>query len=405
MNLTSGNLYWNKKDKIKKTYPYVTEDLKCDVLVVGGGITGAITAYFLAKEGMNVILCEKNIIGYGSTSATTALLEYQVDIDLYKLEKLIGVHNAKRIYELCLEAIDDIDMIDKELGKKTEFRRRAALYFTNKFMQKGSIVKEYEARKNSGFNVKYVDNNDTLNISAGILSPNSSGDLNPYKFTTELIEYLNKMDNVKIFENTEIRDIKCAYDTTTCLTNNRFRIKSDKIIFCTGFDTLKYTKIPNATLYKTFSLITKPIAELTNLDTTYTGRDMQEPYHYIRFTKDNRIIFGGEDVKINNKMTEEEYMRNLSNDKYNKLFNHLNKLLYNIKEFDIECAFNGTFADTTDTLPVIDELENMPNCFCNLGYGSNGILYSVIGAKMLKDAVKGLYTKDMNMFKINRDSK
>lgn len=378
MMLTSGNLYWNKKEKIKRIYPYVTTDIKCDVLVVGGGITSAITAYFLAKEGMNVVVCEKNIIGYGSTSATTALLEYQVDIDLHKLDKIIGKNNAKKIFEMCLSAIDDIDMIDKELGKKTEFRRKAALYYTNKFMQKGNIVKEYEARKQAGFNVKYVDNNDTINISAGILSPNGSGDLNPYKFTIELFNYLSKMDNVSIFENTEIRDVKCNYDTTVCLTNNRFKIKSDKIVFCTGFDTVKYTKLNNVTLYKTFSLVTKPIPELSKLDTSFTGRDMQDPYHYIRFTKDNRIILGGEDVKINSKMTDENYMRTLSNEKYNKLYNYLDKIAYNIEDLNIENAFCGTFADTTDTLPIIDELENMPNCFCNLGFGSNGILYSVI---------------------------
>ena len=58
--------------------------------------------------------------------------------------------------------------------------------------------------------------------------------------------------------------------------------------------------------------------------------------------------------------------------------------------------------NTKDGLPIVDELPNMPNCFCNLAFGSNGILYSVIGADMLRNAVKGLYTKDMNMFKLER---
>ena len=44
----------------------------------------------------------------------------------------------------------------------------------------------------------------------------------------------------------------------------------------------------------------------------------------------------------------------------------------------------------------------MPNTFCNLGFGQNGILYSVIGADMLRNAIKGLYTKDMNMFRVDR---
>ena len=84
MHLNGGCLYWNNKNKIRKVYPYITKNQRCDVLIIGAGITGAITAFFLAREGMNVIIVDKNIVGYGSTAATTALLEYQVDIDLHK---------------------------------------------------------------------------------------------------------------------------------------------------------------------------------------------------------------------------------------------------------------------------------------------------------------------------------
>ena len=76
--------------------------------------------------------------------------------------------------------------------------------------------------------------------------------------------------------------------------------------------------------------------------------------------------------------------------------------MYNIDEIPIEFAFNSTVANTKDSLPIIDEIPNMPNAFCNLGFGQNEILYSVIGADMLRNAIKGLYTKDMNLFKINR---
>jgi ribulose 1,5-bisphosphate synthetase/thiazole synthase len=68
MQLTNGSVFWTKKNTIKNTYSYLTKDIHCDVLVVGGGITGAITAYYLAKEGMNVVVVEKNyrIWQYGS---------------------------------------------------------------------------------------------------------------------------------------------------------------------------------------------------------------------------------------------------------------------------------------------------------------------------------------------------
>ncbi|MEG1705614.1 MAG: FAD-dependent oxidoreductase [Clostridia bacterium] len=403
MNLTDGNVFWQKKNKIKNTYPYITADCSCDVLIVGGGIAGAITAYYLAKEGVNVIIAEKNIIGYGRTAAATAILEYSLDIDLNKLEKMLGLNNAKRAYDLCLDAITDIENIDKEIGKKSDFRRKDSLYFSNKLMQRGSIIKEYEFRKKLGFDVKFIDQNSSINLNSAIITSCGAADIDPYKFTTELLEYLSKFENVRIFENTDIENIKCNYDNVVCATNNKFKIKADKLIFTNGVAALRYIQTNIVSLYKTFTIVTKPCVELNKLDTSFVAKDMCEPYHYIRFTKDGRIIFGGEDVKLCGKMEDETYLKNLSKDKYSKLNVCLNRMFYNLSEPEIEYAYSGTFVNTVDTLPIVDEIENMPNCFCNLGFGANGILYSSIGGKMLKDAVKGLYTKDMKMFRLKRE--
>ena len=86
MQVNNGNLYWKNKSKINKIYPYLTHDIKADVLVIGGGIAGALTTYFLAKEGANVVTVEKNIIGFGNTIADTAALEYQLESEMSKLE-------------------------------------------------------------------------------------------------------------------------------------------------------------------------------------------------------------------------------------------------------------------------------------------------------------------------------
>lgn len=401
MQLTNGSIFWTKKNEIKNTYSYLTKDTDCDVLVIGGGIAGAITAYYLAKEGMNVIVVEKNIIGYGSTAISSAILEYSLETDLCRLEKMLGVHNARKMYQLCLEAISDIESIDKEIGKKSDFRKRDSMYFTNKLMQKSSMIKEYETRKKAGFDVSFIEQNNTINFNCGILTKNAAADIDPYKFTSELFEYLSKMENVKIFENTEVRDIKCNYDNVVCITNNKFKIKSNKLIFASGIESFQYIKTNIVSLYKTFSIVTRPLPQLSKLDTSFIMKDMCEPHHYIRFTKDNRIIFNGEDVKVCSKMADEKYLRNLSKDRYARLNLCLSKLFHNIESPEIEFAYNGTYANTNDTLPIIDEIEDMPNCFCNLGF--NGILYSVIGAKTLKDAVKGLYTKEMKMFRIKRN--
>ena len=402
MQLNSGKIYWKSKSKINKIYPYLTHDIKADILVIGGGISGALTTYFLAKEGANVVTVEKNIIGYGNTIADTAALEYQLESEISRLEKNIGKKGATRVYKLCLDAISKIENINKEFKTPTGFSRQDNIFFTNKFMQKGAVAKEFEERKKSGFDAVYIDSHSLINLNSGIVTKNASAVMNPYIFTQGLFEYLNTMDNVRIFENTKIEYVKCRIDEVECRTNNNFKIIADKVVMASGIETLKYIESSSAELYKTFTIVSKPIDKLKNFNTNFTARDTLEPSHILRFAPNNRIIYSGENVKFSEKFLDNKYLNNISSDRYRRLFNNLQRTLYGIDDIPIEYAFNSTVAKTKDELPIIDELPNMPNCFCNLAFGSNGILYAMIGADMLRNAVKGLYSKDMNMFKINR---
>lgn len=401
MQFTNGNIYWREKTKIQKTYPYLTHNTSCDVLIVGGGITGAITAYFLAKEGLNIIIAEKNIIGYGSTLATAATLEYQLDLNMYKLEKMLGANTAKKIYKLCLDAIDKIEKINSKFDKDTEFERQDSLYYSNKFMQKSSMSKEYNIRKSAGFDALFLEKHNAINLNSAILTKDASAIFNPYEFTQDLFDYLNSFENVSVYENTEIIDIIPKYENVICKTNNDFKIVSNNVIFTSGISTLKYINIP-MDIYQKFIIVTKPIEKIKNMNVNFTARDTSEPYHNIRFTKTGRIIFSGEDIKLSDRRLDEKYISSIAKNKYRRLYSTMEKTFSDIDDIDIDFAFNGTCPMTKDSLPIIDEIPNMPNCFCNLGFGTNGILYSVIGADILKDAIKGFYTKDMYMFKINR---
>lgn len=402
MQLTNGNLYWQKKSKIQKTYPYLTNDTKCDVLVIGGGINGAITAYFLAQEGANVIVAEKNIIGYSMTSASPAILDSSLSSDICRFEKMYGKNNTVRLVKLCSNALDMIEKIDKKFKKNTGISRQDSLYFTNKFMQKSNMSKEFELKKDIGMNTFFLDSHHTLNLNSGVLSKDGSIVIDPYSFTQGLFDYLSKQENVRIFENTEITSVYPTTDNVVLKTNNNFKIVADNVIFSSDIDSLKYIKTAPVELYKSFTIVTKPLSFLDNVDTNFVARDTAIPSHCLRFDNDNRIIFEGESVRLSDKMADLRYLSNLSNDKYRKLANSLNKMLSIDTDMQIEYTYNTTYATTKDNLPIIDEIPNMPNCFCNLSFCSNGILYAAIGADMLRNAIKGLYTKDMGMFKIDR---
>ena len=96
MDLRSGMPYHWIFNGLPVEYPQLDHDVKCSALVVGGGITGALCAHALATAGVDVLVVEAGSIGTGSTSASTALLQYELDTPLHLLAEEVGEETAVR---------------------------------------------------------------------------------------------------------------------------------------------------------------------------------------------------------------------------------------------------------------------------------------------------------------------
>ena len=90
MDLKSNEPFWLVKNGILNSYPSLKETVECEVLVIGGGITGSLIAHQMVKDGYETVLIDRREIGNGSTSATTSMLQYEIDVPLFELMKQIG---------------------------------------------------------------------------------------------------------------------------------------------------------------------------------------------------------------------------------------------------------------------------------------------------------------------------
>ena len=407
MNLTDGNLYFKKVASPKMQYSYLYENIKCDVLVIGGGISGAITAYYLAKERVDVVLIDKNIVGHGSTLSANNILQAESNIDMCKLSKIIGDKKTKKYINLCLNSINELEKIIKDISKevdieKINFKRCDSIYYTNKYMNRGNVFKEYTLKNIFDINPEIIEGHDLLNVKYGMRIKNYSAIINGYEFVQKMVEYLSKQDNVRIFENTEAIDIKSKEDDVDVITHNKFKIRAKRVVITEGVEVLKKFPDMPIDIYRIFTIITEPLKNIKKEYLDFTARDIDLPCHNVRFTEDGRIVFCGEKVKINEKNKDEKIMREISNLKYRKLFKALQENINIDEEIVVKYCFNGTTAETKDFLPIIDEIPSCPNVFCNLSYGINGTLNSIIGAKMLKEINREYYARDMYLFRIRR---
>jgi thioredoxin reductase len=94
MKLDSGLPFWLIKDGLPFAYPKLERSLRTDVVILGGGISGALMGYSLTRAGIPCVLLDGRTIGLGSTCASTSLLQYEIDTSLHELADRIGQKNA-----------------------------------------------------------------------------------------------------------------------------------------------------------------------------------------------------------------------------------------------------------------------------------------------------------------------
>ncbi|HJG96190.1 MAG TPA: FAD-binding oxidoreductase [Romboutsia timonensis] len=386
------------KDKVQ--YPYLTKDIDTDVCIIGGGITGAITSYYFSRENINCVLLEKRRIAHLSTSITTSLLQYELDDNLSDLKEYTNLEDVIRSYNLGLIALDEIDKFIKEYGNNCNYKKRDTLLYTAKKDEINAMKIEYDYRKNNNFDVEYINeenNKFSFDLKAGILSKNGGAEIDPYKFTHEMLK-VSQNNGLRVYENTEVIDLKYHKEYIEVITEFGNIVKAKKVIVATGYNTKLFTDRNFATKTTTFNIATKPIKNFNGWYEKVLIRDNSDPYNYLRTTFDNRIIIGGEDVDFIPDIFDE----NLANKKYDILENRLKSMFSNIKDIEIDYKYCGTFASTLDNLGFIGEDTKHNNLWYNLGYGANGILFAILGGMMLSKLYHGERDKDMKLFKVDR---
>jgi glycine/D-amino acid oxidase-like deaminating enzyme len=394
-----GDPIFTRINKLIKQYEYLTEDINTDVIIVGGGVTGAILGNYFTKNNINSVILEKGRIAHGSTSITTSLLQYELDSNAMTLMPYTSMGNILRSYKLGIKALDEIVGFIDKYGNTCDFKRVDSFLYTAKDLEKKEMEEEYKVRNEAGFPVEFINkesNPFSFNVKAGVLSKGGGAQFDPYRFTHALLKVSCK-SGLRVYENTEVVDVKYNENGVTVETIYGHKVKGKIVIVATGYNTELFTKRTFGTKTTTFNIATRSI---NNIEDIYKGvvvRDNEDPYNYLRTTSDNRIILGGQDINFLPDILNEK----LCNSNYDKLEQRLKNMFPNLN-IDIEYRYCGAFASTQDNLGFIGKDPKNSKLWYCLGYGANGILFAVLGGMMLSKLYLGEANKDLNLFKVDR---
>jgi len=372
---------------------------EADVAIIGAGVTGALVADALTAEGKSVVLVDRRAPATGSTAASTALLQYEIDRELHDLIGLVGEQDAVRAYRLSAQAIDRLEGICSLLGADCGFRRRSSLYLASSRRDRNRLDAEYAVRSRFGFDVARWTRAEVEARygfpSHGALRNESAGEVDPVKLTRALLARAISR-GAAVLSRTTVREVTSSPSGVRLVTD-RGLVEAGQVVYAMGYEVPPALRQDLVTLNSTFAVVTEPLEDFGRWDDQCLVWETARPYTYVRSTCDHRIICGGADIPFNSVALRERAMPA----QLVRLEQSLGKLFPSLP-LTRDFAWAGTFGETPDGLPYIGPSPFMQHAFFALGYGGNGITFSVTAADILADLCLGRFNADARIFRLDR---
>ena len=178
------------------SYGQLNEDLKTDVLVIGGGIAGILCAYMLKKAGVDYVLVEADRIGAGITKNTTAKITSQHGLIYHTLIKKFGREKAGLYLEANQSAVSKYRELCRDID--CDFEEKDAFVYSIDNPKK--IEKELNALKELGFSADYAESVPLPFKIAGAVRFECQAQFHPLKFMYAISKGLNIYEHTKVLE-------------------------------------------------------------------------------------------------------------------------------------------------------------------------------------------------------------
>jgi glycine/D-amino acid oxidase-like deaminating enzyme len=400
MELRTGAAAWRQPIPTELTRGPLGTDERCGVAVIGSGLSGALTAFHLAQNGVDVVILDKRPLSTGSTSVSTALIQYEIDVPMVELTSRLGLADAQAVYRTTRGALDDMRTLIEENDFECDFKQRPTLYLARRADDILHLRHEALAREEIGIEATFLNAaelRDRYRIDRpGAIRSSVSYEMNPRKLAAGLLSAAVAC-GARIYDRTALtRD---NVTRPSLVTTDGHRVDANHVVFATGYETVE--RFPelreHCSLKTTYALATRPLPREDLWPERALLWEMANPYFYARTTPDDRVMIGGEDDGVLDPAEREKLLPT----KARRLLERL-EVTVGLRGAKIDRSWAATFALTEDGLPIIGAHEDAPCCCFNLGFGGNGIIFGLIGAQIIRDRIAGQHHPATSLFGFRR---
>lgn len=366
-----------------------------DVLVIGAGISGALISEMAASAGLSVLIVDRRGPILGSTPASTALVQFEIDTPLTRLQEKMGRTAAIRAWRRSKLAVENLAHRTELLGIGCHMVRRNSLYLSGNSLDAKGLAEEAAARNAAGIETALLSRSELkqgyhLGRSGALLSFGNLV-LNPRLLTSGYLRQAMAR-GARVLAPEEVVDIEEHASGIAATLKGGARLQAKAVVYATGYETPKFMRTRSLKIASTFAIATYP--QMRRLWPTQAMIwEASDPYLYMRTTHDGRIICGGEDEEF----SDEEKRNALLPSKVVRIRSKLHRLMPWV-DTRPEFAWAASFGVSSTGLPRIGLVPGRKNTYAALGYGGNGITFSRIAAEILTARLTGGRDLDEDLF-------
>ncbi len=387
-DIRSSQAYWLRRNGVGDATPPLNSSLDCDIAIVGAGITGALVADALIETGQRIVILDRHEPAQGSTAASTALLQYEIDTHLVELTRLRGAKPATLAYRACVDAIPLLERRFPELLAQSDFERRESVYLAAGESAIDELRLELAARRAIGIHAEWLDGAEVrrrygCRRPGALVSP-LAAIVDPVRFTRGVLSSCIR-HGVEVYGRNAVARLEAGRDHVTVRLENGHAVRAAQLVIACGHESLSFLDGEVADIDNTFALVTEPLAERGVAASMPQFWESARPYVYLRGTRDGRLMLGGGDVPFKSAAARElllpRQVRRLAAT-YEDLFG---------RELPaIAWAWAGSFATTRDGLPFIGSVPDRdPRIHYALCFGGNGITYAAHAGDIIRAGIEG----------------
>lgn len=365
------------KDNYKETnYNSLDKDISCDVLIIGGGLTGVSSLFNLRDSGLDVVLVEQNKIGLGVTSNSTGKLTYLQNDLIDKIRKFYSDSVALEYINSQIDSINNICNIIDKYNISCDLEKVNSYIYTNKESEVDSLIDLFNFFKKNGFIVH--KGNHKLVKSKYMFYVSDAYIFNPLKFINGLLKY----NKYPIYENTSIIDMKRCDDYYVCYTKFN-KIKAKYVIIASH-----YPYFLNPLLFPLKVSLEKSYLSLSSCDIEpFSLISYSNPFVSMRTYKNNLV-----------------YLSNSHSINSDCDMNNFNELLKKISDLGLSPDYLWSNIDiiTSDGIPYIGKINN--NLFIGTGYNTWGLSNGFLAGMILSELILNNRNQYTDLFNPRRGS-